>query len=131
MADKKMNDFATATDGAYIYAESSSGEQIKISKADLASVVAGLILKGQPLKEYTYPNDVDSIRTFSIAMVNNNWAGNPLSNYGKYGILLTIGCQYDGRLELMAMQILLPAIGTATPYIRTCWNGTWLEWVSI
>ena len=42
MSDKKMNDFATATDGAYIYAESASGEQIKISKADLASVVAGL-----------------------------------------------------------------------------------------
>ena len=49
MADKKMNDFATATDGAYIYAESASGEQIKISKADLASVVAGLLGKRMPI----------------------------------------------------------------------------------
>ena len=61
MADKKMNDFATATDGAYIYAESASGEQIKISKADLATVVAGLL--GNPLGTRLTPpaKDFDNI----------------------------------------------------------------------
>lgn len=43
MADKKLNEVSTATDGAYVYAEDASGNQIKISKADLATVVAGLI----------------------------------------------------------------------------------------
>lgn len=43
MADKKLNAVSTASDGAYIYAEDASGNQIKISKADLASVVAGLL----------------------------------------------------------------------------------------
>ena len=43
MADKKLNAVSTASDGAYIYAEDSGGNQIKISKADLASVVAGLL----------------------------------------------------------------------------------------
>lgn len=42
MADKKLNAVSTASDGAYVYAEDASGNQIKISKADLASVVAGL-----------------------------------------------------------------------------------------
>jgi len=40
MADKKLNELATASDGAYIYAETSDGAQVRISKADLASVVA-------------------------------------------------------------------------------------------
>lgn len=43
MADKKLNAVSTASDGAYIYAEDASGNQIKISKADLASVVAGVM----------------------------------------------------------------------------------------
>ena len=43
MSDKKMNEFPTAADGAFVYAEDANGNQIKISKADLASVVAGLI----------------------------------------------------------------------------------------
>lgn len=43
MADKRLNDVSTASDGAYVYAEDASGNQIKISKADLATVVAGLL----------------------------------------------------------------------------------------
>lgn len=45
MSDKKMNDFPTAADGAFVYAEDANGNQIKISKADLASVVAELLSK--------------------------------------------------------------------------------------
>ena len=43
MADKKLNAVSTASDGAYVYAEDASGNQIKISKADLATVVAELL----------------------------------------------------------------------------------------
>ena len=43
MADKKLNSVSSVTDAAYVYAETSNGETVKISKADLASVVAGLI----------------------------------------------------------------------------------------
>ena len=38
-ADKKMNEFATATDGAYIYAEAADGSQVKISRSDLVQVI--------------------------------------------------------------------------------------------
>lgn len=41
--DKKLNSVSPVTDAAYVYAETSNGETVKISKADLASVVAGLI----------------------------------------------------------------------------------------
>lgn len=40
MADKKLNELGTASDANYIYAEASNGMQVRISKADLASVVA-------------------------------------------------------------------------------------------
>lgn len=43
MADKTLNAVPTASNGAFIYAEDANGNQIKISKADLASVVAELI----------------------------------------------------------------------------------------
>ena len=39
MADKQMNQFTTAKDGAYIYAEAADGIQVKISKADLIALI--------------------------------------------------------------------------------------------
>ena len=45
MADKKLSSVPAVSDMNYVYAETSTGETVKISKADLASVVAGLIIK--------------------------------------------------------------------------------------
>ena len=39
MADLRMNQLATATDGAYIYAEASNGSQVKIAKEILAAIL--------------------------------------------------------------------------------------------
>ena len=46
MADKQMNQFTTATDGAYIYAEASNGSQVKIAKADLINAIGGIANRG-------------------------------------------------------------------------------------
>lgn len=43
MADKKLSSVSAVSDMNFVYAETSSGETVKISKADLASVVAGLL----------------------------------------------------------------------------------------
>ena len=40
MADKKLSSVSAVSDMNYVYAETSTGETVKISKADLASVVA-------------------------------------------------------------------------------------------
>lgn len=45
MSDVRLNDKSVASDAAYIYAETASGEQVRISKADLATVVAGMMFK--------------------------------------------------------------------------------------
>ena len=43
MTDKKMNEFAPATDSAYIYGETTNGSQVKIKKEDLAIVLRKLM----------------------------------------------------------------------------------------
>ena len=43
MADKKLSSVDVVNDMAFIYAETSDGKTVKISKADLASVAAELI----------------------------------------------------------------------------------------
>lgn len=40
--DKKMNQFTSATDGAYIYAEAANGSQVKIDKIRLADILGGV-----------------------------------------------------------------------------------------
>lgn len=50
MADVKMNQLATATDGAYIYAEASNGSQVKIAKADLINAIGGIPNRGGSVK---------------------------------------------------------------------------------
>lgn len=47
MADRKLNDLTIAQDGSYIYAEASDGKQVKIAKADVASILA-TIVQGKP-----------------------------------------------------------------------------------
>lgn len=66
MADKKLNDLTTASDGAYVYAEDASGNQIKISKADLASVVAGVIGLVGESKSGLLPAGVLFKKTFGL-----------------------------------------------------------------
>lgn len=43
MADKKLSSVNAVSDMNFVYAETSTGETVKISKADLASVVAEVI----------------------------------------------------------------------------------------
>ena len=47
MADRKLNELPIVQDGSYIYAEASDGKQVKIAKADVASILA-TIVQGRP-----------------------------------------------------------------------------------
>ena len=94
--------------------------------------VAGFLFAGQGFKSYTYPVDVDEIKTMAVAMVNENWVSNPLTSYGKYGLLFSIGVPFEGKFNEMCIQILISAVSSASQtFVRTCWNGTWASWVSL
>lgn len=45
MADVKMNQLATATDAAYMYAETVDGSQVKIEKATLIKLIRNVLHK--------------------------------------------------------------------------------------
>ena len=94
--------------------------------------MAGFLFDGQGFKSYTYPVDVDSIKTMAVAMVNTNWIGNPLTNNGKYGLLYSIGVPFEGAFNGMCIHLLISAVTSANQtLVRTCWNGTWSSWVSL
>ena len=68
MADKKMNQFTTATDGAYIYAEASNGSQVKIAKADLINAIGGMANRG-------YTTNLNDCKYTGLYEANNSQSG--------------------------------------------------------
>lgn len=80
-----------------------------------------------------YPEDIDSITTFSICIVRDNWIGNPLSNHGQYGLLFTYGMPYNNKPGTMAFQLLYSWVnnGTSTIKSRIRWNSIWQSWVTL
>lgn len=91
MEDKKMNQFTTATDGAYIYAEASNGSQVRIPIKDIISILLGLIkidgqnldmddmkslyvgLSGQGVKIINDPFDATTPRVFFVIPLLYGW----------------------------------------------------------
>lgn len=68
MADKQMNQFTTATDGAYIYAEASNGSQVKIAKADLINAIGGIPNRG-------YTNNLNDCKYTGLYIADNIQGG--------------------------------------------------------
>ena len=128
MADKKLSSVSSVSDAAYVYAETSNGDTVKISKADLASVVAGLM--GYSDTKIVYISDynpvLDNITYNCRGYVNDGYSGNPISDSSGWAFF---ECKTfpDGR----CMQILTGWFHPNIRYIRNYQNGTWTTWMSI
>ena len=121
MADKKMNELGTASDAAYIYAETSSGEQIRISKADLASVVAGLFTKG-----HSYIGNIDDISDYMWARVDGSKSAGSIPFPGNWFMLINIPIS-----SLFSIQF--AAVSNGQLKYRVKWDGVWTycPWISL
>ena len=75
----RLNDKPIAKDGAYIYAEAADGSQVKISKADLAAVVAEQMYHG-PIKTLSDFNNATKQGTYYYSGGNTEEIGT--SNFG-------------------------------------------------
>ena len=80
MADKKMNEFANSPSFSSIYAEDSSGNQNKVSKANLADELWGYN------RESVISQDWDTLTIPGLYNVTNA-SGNNKPNSYMYGIL--------------------------------------------
>lgn len=91
MADKKLNSVSPVTDAAYVYAETSNGDTVKISKADLASVVAGIMGFLFYSKVINIGESVTLNKGYGILIIDNITSGNS----AVYGIA-------NGKFDLLS-----------------------------
>ena len=129
MSDKKMNDFPTAADGAFVYAEDANGNQIKISKADLASVVAELlktnkdfIQKMAYMVQITGVTNANDIKAGHFAYISNanNVLNMPLNS--TQGYLYCFGLENGYRVQFYIEY-------SGTPYcVRNYIFDAWGNW---
>lgn len=105
MADKKLSSVSAVSDMNFVYAETSTGETVKISKSDLASVVAGLL----PVVN-RYNNGLVPSVNYGIVSGFNSWVGNntnqPIadvtSNY--FNVLVCVS-QYNTAAKLFIVSV--------------------------
>lgn len=127
MADKKLSSVNSVSDASFIYAETSSGETVKISKADLASVVAGVM--GYDSSEIymnrnglSSSDNLDDIRTpgsyrLSGMSTNNNC---PVVN----GMLLVF------RQAATTVQLCFSSTASEL-HMRIYWTTGWYGWIRV
>ena len=143
MADKKLNAVSTASDGAYVYAEDANGNQIKISKADLASVVAELIGTATTSKRGLMPSrlvpvddtsGVTSINLNTSKSIGRVYAGlrTIFSNYPTgltYPYMGAFNLGYTSNGQLIQFLFSNDDSGNYAVHHRCCHAGNnWTEW---
>lgn len=110
MAEKQdipMSAFTPATDGAYIYAESANGSQVKIKKSDLIELVkSGLgysYLKNSPVSEIADCNSIASYTYNGLYSIGEKTLNTP-EGARKSAILLVLskgGYYYQEYIDVV------------------------------
>ena len=78
MADKQMNQFFRAKDGAYIYMEAADGNQVKIAKADLLNALGLSGCRYNYLSTYIDANatkEIDNVGGFVLVKNEYSFGG--------------------------------------------------------
>ena len=121
-SDMRLNDKPIAKDGAYIYAEAADGSQVKISKADLAAVVAGImnVKKDFPFMFRGFVVNADEAKGSGIYRVNNKSTNVPTL----YGVLMVFAT------EDYVAQCIISAAGYGLSF-RIFSDGLWQNWIKV
>ena len=137
MADKKMNQFTTAKDGAYIYAEAADGSQIKIAKADLVE----LIREAMPTVSSSRNGLVDKYSGFYHRGIITTQDFDTLEQNGTYQLSNATGNNAPSTYGIMAVfgssGMVLQIFGNAMwPFdykfrIKGFGEQAWCEWKSL
>lgn len=124
MADVKESALSTASDCAYVRALDSNGNSIRISKADLASVVGELL--GNPLgfkRVLTSNDNMDNIEDGIYSSVN---ADDPNNNYSTNTMYVQLTT--PARNDIWQFALSANALGIA---VRKKKTTGWSVWKSI
>ena len=119
----------------FVYAETSTGETVKISKADLASVVAGILgVTGYSLfKGYAWEsgnlNDAPHGITYIHCWENTgSFTNMPISDGNANAILYSFRSEPRTNEINSAIQFFLHGYTTGVCYFRCYSNGNWSAW---
>ena len=127
MADKKLNEVTKVTDMAYVPVIMADGSIGQIAKADLASVVAGVL---QPLREAgSAMGSFDSITETGI--YGQNGDVNPdsgLPSGFKSGVLLVFKCGYNTAGGGSPILQIFTQAHSNSVIVRVRWVSTWSSW---
>ena len=123
MADKKLSSVSAVSDMAYVYAETSNGEIVKISKADLATVAAELI-------PFPFINgvtsDVSSLSKSGLYAYNDATMNTALGY--TWGMVIHFqNTQNWGTFQLAVSN----KDGDVNIYFRKRSSGDWSNWISL
>ena len=123
MGDKKLNEVTKVTDMAYVPVIMSDGSIGQIAKADLASVVAGLI--GYKSSEHFIPRSGlgsgNNLNDYTTDAGIYRISGQPSNSPIGYGFLFVY------KHEWSTVQICIASNATSV-YIRIYWNNSWTDW---
>ena len=134
--DKALNEKDVVSDAPYILAKTSNGDTVKISKADLASVVAGLTNTNfgfKTLKELA-TGVMTSLGTGTVTLENVDefrtpgfyGHGSAIYSGGQWGILVVLKNDAYGYLT----QIDICAQGVIAFRFANSLTANWLDWYS-
>lgn len=121
MADRKLSSVSAVSDMNFVYAETSTGETVKISKADLASVVAGIML---PFKKIEGIADLNTMGTGFCEISSNMGNIPPVNDSGYIGYVLSFAEKSNLRI-----QIAMCYVGNSLWFRRTVQGeNNYTEW---
>ena len=127
MADKKLNEVTKVTDMAYVPVIMADGSIGQIAKADLASVVAGLIGFGNSkvLFYSEYNPNLDNIKDNARGFINEFYSGeNPITDSSGWAFFESKKFP-NGNTQQILTGWFIPNIR----YIRHFQNNKWTSWM--
>ena len=120
MADKKLSEVTKVTDMAYVPVILSDGSVGQIAKADLATVVAGIMgFNNTVLKSINLEGrDANNIN-YTGYYINGNTMSNVPANYGTF---------FSFRVPGMTVQLYVAADSTSSFFVRNYSASAWQPW---
>ena len=118
--DKAESSLTAVSDVAYIRAVDSSGNSVRISKADLASVL-GVVSKVSCVANISAPSDLNNATDIGSFVCSNNV--NTPTGTGGFGLLIVFKRNAD------IVQVFFPTGGTIGVQTRRRTSGNiWSDW---
>ena len=134
MADKKLNEVTKVTDMAYVPVIMSDGSIGQIAKADLASVVAGILSTNKLYPFMTKGNVSGNLNDIGNGVYGYHLGVSPATNGPSdisIGIFICFNSHDTANGGNPKFQIIASVSPSLKVYVRMKWSDQWCPWTSL